>query len=792
MRSGHIRFWMWIVFILSAAFSFSGLVAQDATQAFINYPQITESGDGLQLKLYFTVNDSSGQVVPTAQVRSARIVLADGSSYEAEVEQPNDPFYIVLVLDASGSMGGAQEDMQKAAAQLVQNAPSSAQFAVVRFNQQIDKLQDFTSQKNNIYNAISQVEPVNLSGTCLYDALGSAMSELGGRFTGRRAIILFTDGKDETVSGDACSSSTYDQVVATANQSSLRIPIHTIGMRGGQNPINEIELRNLASATGGLSAIGAQADMAALFGRVLDGLRSQWAVTATIYPPQGTVGVSLFTTLSNGTLLQPAGTTFVSPRKYSLPPTATPPVSPTPADTTIEIRSVSESVSEQMVTLEIIVQNGEPVQEYRIDLIDPDSLLKNSVPVPAPMPARVNLPVNNLVSGTYRIVIYALAEDGSQITQSAEKTFKHTQPTATPTATFTPTATGTATATATGTATATPTPTATATPLVVSLKITPLKPAADATDFDIQIEAANPDLIRQYKLELIGEDRLVIGVFKYPTPPYDLIWFPLSSMPEGGRYTLSVTALDDKEQKLAEASVEILYTPPPVPTITPSPTATLIPTEVPLLSAEGLAQNRGIIIPAIVVVIVALILVLVLLVRRSSAKPATGTGFLDELSGVYESAKDAPVMQPGSPVGDVNATNAIAAFDPNATNAVAMQLPRATLTVKRSGDSGQENKQITIAHVPFILGRLGQADANFDGDKNVSRKHAEITFNGKEFFISDLNSTLGTSVDGQSIGRMTPTNLPNGSTVVLGKTTILSFVTEVPPDFDAQSTNYGS
>lgn len=120
----------------------------------------------------------------------------------------------------------------------------------------------------------------------------------------------------------------------------------------------------------------------------------------------------------------------------------------------------------------------------------------------------------------------------------------------------------------------------------------------------------------------------MIGTFKYPVPPYDLIRFPLSSMPEGGRYTLSVTALDEKEKELAEATVEILYTPPPVPTITPSPTATLIPTEVPLLSAEGLAQNRGIIIPAIIVIIVALILILpVFLVRRSSAKPATGTGF---------------------------------------------------------------------------------------------------------------------------------------------------------------------
>lgn len=93
--------------------------------------------------------------------------------------------------------------------------------------------------------------------------------------------------------------------------------------------------------------------------------------------------------------------------------------------------------------------------------------------------------------------------------------------------------------------------------------------------------------------------------------------------------------------------------------------------------------------------------------------------------------------------------------------------------------------------MPFTLGRLGQADANFDGDKNVSRKHAEITFNGQEFFISDLNSTLGTSVDTQSIGRMTPRSSRMAAPSCWGKTTILSFETEAAPDFDAQSTNYG-
>ena len=44
-----------------------------------------------------------------------------------------------------------------------------------------------------------------MSGTCLYDAAYQAVEMASTTPPGRRAVVLFTDGKDETASGEQCS-----------------------------------------------------------------------------------------------------------------------------------------------------------------------------------------------------------------------------------------------------------------------------------------------------------------------------------------------------------------------------------------------------------------------------------------------------------------------------------------------------------------------------------------------------------------------------------------------------------
>src|SRR5215207_7318495 len=124
------RYLFFIVALLAGILLPLTVVAQGATQVLINYPELAEEGDGLGLGLYFNITDTTGRVVTNAEVQSARILLDDGTGYDATVEKPTSPIYIALVLDASGSMAGAAQAMRQAAIDAVNSAPEEALFAV--------------------------------------------------------------------------------------------------------------------------------------------------------------------------------------------------------------------------------------------------------------------------------------------------------------------------------------------------------------------------------------------------------------------------------------------------------------------------------------------------------------------------------------------------------------------------------------------------------------------------------------------------------------------------------------
>ncbi|MBI5959144.1 MAG: VWA domain-containing protein, partial [Chloroflexi bacterium] len=277
-----------ILIVLSlAVLPFVAHAQTSPTQIIVNYPELIDMDDALQLGVYFTLADNSGRVVTDAKIKAVSFQLDDGTTHDAEFEQPTTPFFIVLVLDASGSMGGAAEDMRQAAIQAVNDAPEEARFAVIRFNDSISVLQEFTEDRNRAINAIGEVQPVNLAGTCLYDASYEAVRLIKDAPQGRRAVILFTDGKDETAAGETCSRHTAQEVKDFANSVDSRVPIHTIGMSTREQNINADDLRDLASSTGGLSAIGDQSTLQDLFQQIMDALKSQWFAKALIHPLRG-------------------------------------------------------------------------------------------------------------------------------------------------------------------------------------------------------------------------------------------------------------------------------------------------------------------------------------------------------------------------------------------------------------------------------------------------------------------------------------------------------------------------
>jgi hypothetical protein len=81
-----------------------------------------------------------------------------------------------------------------------------------------------------------------------------------------------------------------------------------------------------------------------------------------------------------------------------------------------------------------------------------------------------------------------------------------------------------------------------------------------------------------------------------------------------------------------------------------------------------------------------------------------------------------------------------------------------------------KGKQFILYRSPTVLGSSPQCDIPLLRDKSVAPQHAAISEQGGRYVLSDLNSPMGTRVNGQPIRTRT---LHNGDRLTLGQTTLV-------------------
>lgn len=79
----------------------------------------------------------------------------------------------------------------------------------------------------------------------------------------------------------------------------------------------------------------------------------------------------------------------------------------------------------------------------------------------------------------------------------------------------------------------------------------------------------------------------------------------------------------------------------------------------------------------------------------------------------------------------------------------------------------KNESRITVSGQVFRLGKSAQNDYCIDGNTAVSRKHAVINRRGEDYYLSDLNSTNGTQVNGSGLKPGQEVLLKNGDELVL-------------------------
>ena len=194
---------------------------QGASPEHPNNPQSTASPGVSTLRvsvnlvdLFFVVHDKSGKLVPNL-TRADCNVFEDNAPQKLKsfTAQTDLPLSIGILLDTSLSQERVLPDEQKAASAFLRRIlrPTDESF-LISFDVTVDLLADWTSNPDDLKRALDAAQ-INSSsgnfangtlpsitkpkGTLLYDAVYLASNDKLRQESGRKAMVLLTDGQDE-------------------------------------------------------------------------------------------------------------------------------------------------------------------------------------------------------------------------------------------------------------------------------------------------------------------------------------------------------------------------------------------------------------------------------------------------------------------------------------------------------------------------------------------------------------------------------------------------------------------
>jgi VWFA-related protein len=247
--------------------------------------------------LFFVVHDKSGKLVPNL-TRADCDVFEDNAPQKLKsfTAQSDLPLSIGLLLDTSLSQQRVLPDEQQAASAFLARIlrPTDSAF-LISFDVTVDLLTDWTSNPDNLTKALDAAR-INSSsgnfangtlpsitkpkGTLLYDAVYLASNDKLRKESGRKAIVLLTDGQDEG------SEEKLESAIESAQKADAVVYVLLISDAGIYSTLSfssDSAMRKLVEATGGeVFPIGKNGKkLAAAFDTIESQLRTEYQATYT-------------------------------------------------------------------------------------------------------------------------------------------------------------------------------------------------------------------------------------------------------------------------------------------------------------------------------------------------------------------------------------------------------------------------------------------------------------------------------------------------------------------------------
>ncbi len=242
--------WSGFFVFLEIAFS-AGFVAPQEPQ---NQQQGSVSGSTLKVEtdlvsFNVTMTDEHNQPVKGLKQGDFR-VYEDGAEQAIQHFSDDDfPYALGLVLDRSGSMFAVIDDVYNAAFHTIRASKPDDEFFVVTFNEHVDLVQDFSSDRKVLQRSLKGVDAGG--STALNDAIYAGLKHLDRGKQDKKALLVVTDGADNS------SSIRLRELFDCIREK--HVTIYVVGFFGDMSPVSssfsdtyEVDsLKKIAQMSGG-------------------------------------------------------------------------------------------------------------------------------------------------------------------------------------------------------------------------------------------------------------------------------------------------------------------------------------------------------------------------------------------------------------------------------------------------------------------------------------------------------------------------------------------------------------
>jgi Ca-activated chloride channel family protein len=229
--------------------------------------EYAEAVDVDVIQLTAVVTDGEGRFVSGLKAEDFKVYEDDKPQPLSNFAAENIPLELVVALDVSSSMQDALPAVKRHATNFLAQLQPADQVTVLGFNDNIFTPARRSTDQAARAKAIARLAP--WGGTALYDVIVRAL-DLLGRQSGRRALLVFSDGEDQS------SHASMASVVTRAEASDATIYMIGQGRALHATALQQL-MKQLAAGSGGRAFFSDQeAKLEAIFLDIIEDLRHQY------------------------------------------------------------------------------------------------------------------------------------------------------------------------------------------------------------------------------------------------------------------------------------------------------------------------------------------------------------------------------------------------------------------------------------------------------------------------------------------------------------------------------------